>query len=384
MRVLHLNSLLRGGGTDDQCLRVVAGLRALGVTATIAGPPDAPWSARAGDALQPTPPEGPLNLRYIAAVARMLRTDRHEIVHAHHGRDLWPMLLAARLSGARPRIVLTRHLAKSPGSIVSRWVFLNRCDAVIAVSDFVARVLREGHRDPASPERERHHRPPVRGDHRRIHVIPCAVDTDRFRPRAAEDASVTALRGAWGLAPGGFAFGVAGGFEAPRGKGQREFLRAAAAVKDALPQARFLIIGRGSLEAALRADIAALGLAACARIVPWHDDMPAVMNACDALVHPQIGTESFGLVVAEAHACGRPVIASALDGIPEAFAPGGLGRLVPSEDVPALAAALREVAGEKPPDAAQRTAAHARVEAAFAPPRIAARTRALYEALLTR
>jgi hypothetical protein len=70
--------------------------------------------------------------------------------------------------------------------------------------------------------------------------------------------------------------------------------------------------------------------------------MPQVMNAIDCLVHPQIGTEALGLVVCEAHACGKPVIASALDGIPEAFAPGNCGKLVPPEDVPALAGAGRQ------------------------------------------
>ena len=61
------------------------------------------------------------------------------------------------------------------------------------------------------------------------------------------------------------------------------------------------------------------------------------MNAIDCLVHPQIGTEALGLVICEAHACGKPVIASALDGIPEAFRAGNYGRLVPPEDIAALA-----------------------------------------------
>ncbi len=66
------------------------------------------------------------------------------------------------------------------------------------------------------------------------------------------------------------------------------------------------------------------------------------MNALDCLVHPQVGTEAFPGVVLEAFACGKPVIASALDGIPEAFAAGNYGRLTPPEDVPALAAAMSE------------------------------------------
>ena len=38
LRVLHLNSMLKGGGTDDQCVKLVQGLRGLGETAWLAGP----------------------------------------------------------------------------------------------------------------------------------------------------------------------------------------------------------------------------------------------------------------------------------------------------------------------------------------------------------
>ena len=50
----------------------------------------------------------------------LIRRERIQIVHGHHGRDLWPTVLAARLSGVRPKVVLTRHLAKSPSSWFSR------------------------------------------------------------------------------------------------------------------------------------------------------------------------------------------------------------------------------------------------------------------------
>jgi glycosyltransferase involved in cell wall biosynthesis len=89
--------------------------------------------------------------------------------------------------------------------------------------------------------------------------------------------------------------------------------------------------------------------------------MPVVMNAIDCLVHPQIGTEAMGLVVMEAHACGRPVVASSLDGIPEAFGFGGLGELVPPEDVEALASAMRRIAQGRRPSEEERHRIHDRV-----------------------
>src|SRR5262245_7034610 len=117
LRVLHLNTLLTGGGTDDQCVKLAAGLHRLGVEVALAGPGDREFARVArtrGVQVHDTGPEGPIKLRYIAVVARLLRKHRFHVVHAHHGRDYWPAILAARLCGRRPRVVLTRHLAKSP------------------------------------------------------------------------------------------------------------------------------------------------------------------------------------------------------------------------------------------------------------------------------
>jgi glycosyltransferase involved in cell wall biosynthesis len=359
LRVAQLNSMLTGGGTDDQCVMLASALHQLGAQVWIAGPDGRDFSRairESGVTYHVTPPEGPLKLRYILNAAKLIRRERIQIVHGHHGRDIWLTILAAKLSGVRPQIVLTRHLAKSPGSWFSRRFMLGRCDAVVAVSRFVAKVLCEGAYEPDSPEPERRARPPVKGDHRKIHVIYGGIDTERFRPLEAEE-----QRRVWGLEPGQKAFAVAGGYDLPRGKGQREFLKAAALIHKQAPEARFLIIGRGNMADILRGDIEQLGLAGKAWLTPYCDDMPRAMNAIDCLVHPQIGTEAFGLVVCEAFACGRPVIASALDGIPEAFAAGGYGELVAPEDIAALAEAMRSWVKKPAATPAERGALHARI-----------------------
>jgi glycosyltransferase involved in cell wall biosynthesis len=362
LRILHLNSLLTGGGTDDQCVQLAAGLHRLGQRVMLAGPGGREFSdviSASGVPFFETGNEAS-KLKFMLRAARLIRREKIQVVHGHHGRDLWPAILAAKMSGAKPRIVLTRHLAKSPASFASRRFLLGQCDALIAVSEFVARVLREGVYEPDSPEEERRSRPPLRGDHGKIHVIYGGIDTGRFRPR---DAAQT--RRELGLAPEHFGFAVAGGYDLPRGKGQREFLAAAARIHQQVPRARFLIIGRGSMAEVLRADIARLGLGGKAWLTPYAADMAAVMNAMDCLVHPQIGTEALGLVICEAHACGKPVIASALDGIPEAFRVGNYGRLVPPEDIAALAEAMAAQAGEPGLDAAGAAALHEKVARVF-------------------
>jgi glycosyltransferase involved in cell wall biosynthesis len=377
-RILQLDSLLTGGGTDDQCVKLAAGLHRLGQRVLLAGPGGSEFGGAIADAGVPffDTGNGASQLQFILRIARLIRRENIQIVHAHHGRDYWPAIFAAKMSGARPKIVLTRHLAKSPASPASRHFLLAQCDALIAVSRFVARVLSEGVYEPESPEAERRHRPPLRGDHGKIHVIYGGIDTTRFRPRDAAE-----TRRALGLAPEHFGFAVAGGYDLPRGKGQREFLAAAARVAEKIPRARFLIIGRGNLGDVLRADIARLGLDGKAWLTPYAGDMPAVMNAIDCLAHPQVGTEALGLVVCEAHACGKPVIASALDGIPEAFQAASFGRLVTPENIGELAEAMAAQAGAPPPDAAQAAAMHEKVARAFSMERSAAEVLGLYRGL---
>lgn len=363
LRVLHLNSLLTGGGTDDQCVKLARALRQLGQRVWVAGPEGREFSKivrELGVPFLPTGPEGPLKIRFISNVAKFIRREKIQIMHGHHGRDIWPTITIARLSGVKPKVVLTRHMAKSPSSWLSRNFLLGQCDALIAVSRFTEKVLREGAYEPDSPEAERHSRPPLKGDYSKIHVLYGGIDTARFCPFDASQ-----RRTELGLKPGDYAFAVAGGYSLPRGKGQREFLAAAARVQGKIPAARFLIIGRGNMADILKADIERLGLTGKAWLTPYFTDMPAVMNAIDCLVHPQIGTEALGLVVCEAHACGKPVIASALDGIPEAFSAGNYGRLVKPESVEELVAAMEEWANRPALSAPECEALHEKVSAQF-------------------
>jgi len=379
VRAVHLNSMLTGGGTDDQCVKLAAQLHRLGQRAVIAGPAGrafAPVIEQLGAPFFDTGAAAG-RLLFIRRVAQLIRREKIHIVHGHHGRDLWPTILAARLAGPRPKIVLTRHMAKSPSSPASRRFLLGQCDAMIAVSEFVARVLREGVYEPDSPEAERRVRPPLRGDHGKIHVIPGGIDVARFRP-----ADAAAKRSEFNLRQSDYAFAVVGGFDLPRGKGQREFLAAAARIHEKTPRARFLIIGRGSMAELLRADIARLGLEGKAWLTGQASDMPQVMNAIDCLVHPQIGTEALGLVVCEAHACGKPVIASNLDGIPEAFAAGNYGRLAPPEDIETLGAAMASQAHEPPLTPLAAAAMHERVAQRFSLEQMGAKVLRLYRDLL--
>ena len=94
----------------------------------------------------------------------------------------------------------------------------------------------------------------------------------------------------------------------------------------------------------LRQRISDLGLQSRATVIPFTDEIAILMNALDVLVHPAVGTEALGLVILEALVAGKPVIASRLDGIPEALVEGESALLVPPGDASALAEAMRQLA----------------------------------------
>ena len=120
-----------------------------------------------------------------------------------------------------------------------------------------------------------------------------------------------------------------------RGKGVQLLLRAMARMRT---RRTLDIVGAGNLEGRLRALAEKLGLADRVRFRGFQADPQAWMRAAACVVVPSFWQEPYGLVAAEAVALGRPVVAFAIGGLPEAC--GGKATLVPPGDVAALAAAL--------------------------------------------
>jgi glycosyltransferase involved in cell wall biosynthesis len=74
-------------------------------------------------------------------------------------------------------------------------------------------------------------------------------------------------------------------------------------------------------------------------------DLPGALGDADLFLLPS-ETESFGLAALEAMACGVPVIASAVGGLPEVIPEGEVGFLCPLGDVEAMAVAARRLLGD--------------------------------------
>jgi glycosyltransferase involved in cell wall biosynthesis len=124
------------------------------------------------------------------------------------------------------------------------------------------------------------------------------------------------------------------------------------------------LLGDGPMLAALERRAAELGIAERVRFCGWCPE-PGRWVAGAAVLAAPSREEAWSQTVTMAMALGTPVVATAVEGLPDALA-GGRGILVPPEDPPALAAALADVlAGRRRPDldAARRYAAQFTPEA---------------------
>src|ERR1043166_458442 len=92
LRIVHLNSMLSGGGTDDQCVKLAYGLPQMRHQAWIAGPDGRAFSGLIRNLVVPfhfTPREGSGKLKLVFHLGKFIQREHMDIVNAHHGRALW-------------------------------------------------------------------------------------------------------------------------------------------------------------------------------------------------------------------------------------------------------------------------------------------------------
>jgi glycosyltransferase involved in cell wall biosynthesis len=333
------------GGVSRAVETLRLGLRAAGQEPTVIAPraptrgqPGTEWDApdvlRVPALPAPTYPDFALPLPVWPSRRRALRDLDLDIYHAHH-----PFLLGgtgrrlARETG-RPFVFTyhTRydqyaHYVPLPRPLAARlarrWslAFAGTADLVLAPSAAVAAHLR------------------ARGLRRPVAVVPTGLDLDRFRPVSSTTRATT--RRMLGLPPDGGLLLYVGRLD--REKNLTLLLEAFRRLAARRPGSRLVLVGRGMRAPALRTAVVRQGLAGRVHFaggVP-PPEVPRFYQAADAFAFTST-TETQGLSVLEAMACGLPVVAVRASGVEEAILDGVSGLLVP-EDPDALAAALREV-----------------------------------------
>lgn len=265
-----------------------------------------------------------------AAFVRLLqicRREKPDIVHTRSSRDaLWGGLL--RL--AKQRVVRSRHLT-IPERLPFRRsaIFRFGCDRIVAAAQFIADDLI--------------HRAGVPSN--RVDVVGEGVDFGEFYPGNSNGA----VRREFNIPDQAVCFGIVAMIRGE--KGHRHFVNAAIRVLEKRSDVRFLMAGdgKGSYADNLREKIrrAFPGSDSPFIFAGYREDVPALMDAIDVLVVPST-SEAQTLVIPQAFACGKPVIASQVGGIPEIVETEKNGLLVEPRDEEGLATAIERLANDSP------------------------------------
>jgi len=277
----------------------------------------------------------------------------YDIVHSHYWLSGQVGFLAKDRWGV-PLVHSAHTLAKVKNSLLADGDIPEPRARVLGEEQ----VVDEADRLVASTAREAEELVQLYGaDPRRVATVAPGVDLDQFRPDAGADVGAgaamggrpgAAARARLGLAPDAVVFAFVGRIQPL--KAPDVVLRAAARLLDDDPALRgrltVLVVGGPSgsgLEhpEALSSLAGSLGLADVVRFEPpaAGERLADVYRAADAVVVPSYN-ESFGLVALEAQACGTPVVAAAVGGLPTAVRDGVSGVLVEGHDPADYAAVL--------------------------------------------
>jgi glycosyltransferase involved in cell wall biosynthesis len=285
--------------------------------------------------------------RWIARLREMIRDGEFDVVHIHS-----PLVaVGARLAlpslprRSRPRIVVTEHNVWSSHAPLTRLadrLTAGRSETHLAVSEAVRKSL---------PARIRSH----------TRVIRYGVDAAELRGEAGHGAE---QRGLLGFSDAEVVIGTVANLRGT--KGYPDLLVAAKEVTARVPEARFVAVGRGPLEDALRRQAQQLGLGTHFTFLGYRPDAVRVMSAFDVFCLPS-HHEGLPIALMEALALGLPVVATNVGGVPELVTDGKEAVLVPPAQPARLAEALIALALDPARRAEMAGAARARSETLDAP-----------------
>ena len=361
MRIAHLVSGGEIAGGQLVALRLARAGRDAGHEPLFVSPSGGPFvDLAAGEGFPATvlPLGGALDLGALLRLRRLLRRERVDLLHTHVHFSLNVLgRVAGRAAGAR--VVAHMHIENvfraGPGrraQVALDAATARLCAAVVAVSESTrAALVAQGY--PAG----------------RVVVVHNGIDVGETAAAPRRPAEI----------PAGAPMLLLVGRLAPV-KGQRELVEALARLTAA--DAHVVLVGKdieqgGAYERDLQARAAKLGVRDRVVFAGYRDDVPGLMAGADVLVLPS-HAEGLPLVVLEAMAAARPVVASAVGGTPELVVDGETGILVPPGDVGALATALDALLADPPRARRLGEAGRRRVERAFTLEAMSGRVLAVY------
>lgn len=344
-KVLHLITRLIVGGAQDNTLITVAKHRRDRYEVHVAGNPNGYWADRAAtvaDRFHPLPdlvnPVSPRrDAATLAALVRLFRRERYDIVHTHSSKAGVLGRVAAKIAGV-PAVIHTMH---GPGihefmRPMQRRIYELAERAVVPCTDFIIAVS-EANRRQAT---DRFGIAPSRARTVYSGIDLTALDRPADTVRARRDVGV----------PDGWKIVLFVG-RLDDAKAPHLLVSAFEQVVRARPDTALVLVGSGEFDEQVAQQIRELGLREHVRMMGTRDDVPAFLAIADVFALSSLW-EGVGRAMTEAMLYGVPVVVPAIYGIPEIVHDRETGILYPRGDVGALAAGILELLGD--PELARR------------------------------
>ncbi|HEU5318363.1 MAG TPA: glycosyltransferase family 4 protein [Chloroflexota bacterium] len=380
LRILHVITSLARGGAQAHLLTLMRGQKQRGHQVELAYLKE-PVMAREFADVVPIPLQTHLGMSelgdraYAAILGRLwglVSAVKPEVLHTHLLKADALGAVAGRFGGARVTIASKHNdeaaLRRPTVARLHGWLS-HLDDRVIVLSDHVGRYVTTLGRVPAT----------------KVRRVYYGIELNR--PVALARSAVRAVRQELDLPPEG-PFLLCVGRLDPQ-KGHPTLLDAMARVLEREPAARLVLVGGAQQAdpdyvAELRTRAAAPDLVGKVTFAGERTDVPRLMAACDVFVLAS-EWEGFGLVLVEAMATGKPVVATSVSGIPEVVVQGETGLLVPPHDPSSFATAVLSLLHDPAECRRLGTNGYHRVRTHFTADRMVDETIAVYrEALAAR
>ena len=267
-------------------------------------------------------PRNKYDLRVVLPLVHLIRDGGYDIVHAH----LFPTSLfvaLASLLASTPCYVLSEHSVSNRRRRfrlfkILDWAIYRRYAPIVAVSEGVREALLRW----------------LPGLEKKIEVVRNSVDPARFW---VPESQVHRIRQELGISEEDRVVLYAG--RLIHDKGPDVLVKALSHLPTEEMSIRVLVAGDGPLEEKLRKQITASYFAGEVTFLGLRRDIPLLLNLADLVVIPS-RREGLPMILLEAMAAHRPVIATPVGGIPEVIEHGVNGWLIPVQDALALAKAI--------------------------------------------
>jgi len=336
VNILYVESSRSWGGQEYRTCLEINWLNAHGHQAWLICNPDSQVHSKAselGTRMVTMPLRSRVDPFCTLRLWKFCRQNKIDLLKTYSSKDHW-ICLPLFVCGIP--LSRARCITDPIGSASRAFVFKHGCSQIVADASVIKRQLvKQNGIDPA-----------------KIEVIGSAVDLVKFKPPRNR----TKFRREIGVGDDTPLIGNVGMIRPD--KGQLQLVKAAPLVFEKHPGARFVIVGQGTgiLKRGInvRNAIDQAGLADKIIMAGYRWDTPNVYAACDMIVIASLHTEASPIVLREAFASGRPVIATKVGDIPEIVRHRENGLLIEPGDTQALAAAIMEFISE--PELAARCA----------------------------